>query len=179
VRVTDTAGGENTQTFTITISGSVNGIVQGNVYNDLDKNGDRQITNPNNLTPDTRVEIGDRFKKNYTPYRLELPNGLPVPIGPMVFLPGDPDTMLIGGGIASCGGSIYRVKVLRGEGGHIIGFDDDGDPNTPYVAEFYHYSGLQAYEGHLEFEFSLPVLLLTITVPHQLSNRCMLPIFRV
>jgi RHS repeat-associated protein len=140
VRVSDTAGGQTTQIFTVSISGAVNGLVEGNVYNDLDKNGDRKITNPNNLTPYAGVEIGDRFKTNYTPYSLGLPNGLPGPVGPMVFLPGDPDTILIGGGIASCGGSIYKVKVLRGEGGHIIGFDDDANPDTPYVAEFYRYA---------------------------------------
>jgi RHS repeat-associated protein len=140
VRVMDTSGGLETQIFTITISDVGNGRVQGIVYDDLDKNGARKITNPNNLDPYLGVEIGDRFKTNYTPYSLGLPNGLPGPVGPMVFLPGDPDTILIGGGIASCGGSIYKVKVLRGEGGHIIGFDDDADPDTPYVAEFYQYA---------------------------------------
>lgn len=140
VRVADTAGGITTQSFTVTISDSANGLVEGNVYDDLDKNGVRKITNPNNLTPYTGVELGDRFKTDYSSYNLGLPTGLPEPIGPMVFLPGDPDTVLIGGGIASCGGAIYKVKVLRGEGGHIIGFDNDGDPDTPYVAEFYQYA---------------------------------------
>jgi RHS repeat-associated protein len=140
VRVSDTAGGQTTQVFTVSISSALNGLVEGNVYNDLDNNGDRKITNPNNLTPYAGVEIGDRFKTNYAPYNLGLPNGVPGPVGPMVFLPGDPDTILIGGGIASCGGSIYKVKVLRGEGGHIIGFDDDANPDTPYVAEFYRYA---------------------------------------
>jgi Putative Ig domain len=140
VRVADTAGGIATQSFTVTISDSANGLVQGTVYDDLDKNGTRKITNPNNLAPYTGVELGDRFKTDYTSYNLGLPNGLPEPIGPMVFLPGDPDTVLIGGGIASCGGAIYKVKVLRGEGGHIIGFDNDGDPDTPYVAEFDQYA---------------------------------------
>jgi RHS repeat-associated protein len=141
VRVMDTAGWQDTQTFTLSISSDTgNGKIEGAVYNDVDKSGDRKITNPNNMTPYLGVEMGDRFEENYTPYNLGLPNGLPSPIGPMVFLPDDPDTILVGGGILSCGGSIYKVKVQRGEGGHIIGFDDDNDPDTPYVAEFYTYA---------------------------------------
>jgi large repetitive protein len=124
----------------LTISDAANGLVEGAVYNDIDKSGDRKITNPNNLAPYAGVEMGDRFAENYKPYNLGLPNGLPGPIGPMVFMPDDPDTVLIGGGIRGCGGSIYKVKVQRGEGGHIIGFDDDNNPDTPYVAEFYAYA---------------------------------------
>ncbi|MGA7935963.1 MAG: putative Ig domain-containing protein, partial [Kovacikia sp.] len=140
VRVRDTAGWEDTQTYTLNISDQATGLVQGNVYNDQDKSGDRKITNPNNLDPYAGVVLGDRFKTDYTPYNLGLPQGLPYRVGPMVFDPNDPNIMYIGGGIVSCGGAIYKVNVLRGEGGHIIGYDDDNNPDTPYVAQFVGYA---------------------------------------
>ena len=114
-------------------------------YNDLDQTGTRRITNPNNLTPYAGVTIGDRFKDSYTPYNLGLPMGLPMDIGAMTFYRDtngvvDPNTLLVAGSIESCGGVIFKVKVQRGDGGHIIGFDDDFDATTPYVAELFAYT---------------------------------------
>ncbi|NJR16281.1 MAG: hypothetical protein HC785_11560 [Calothrix sp. CSU_2_0] len=100
------------------------------------------VTNPGNLTPDSRVTIGTRFKDNYTAYDLGRPNGVGGILGPVAFkrsIDGsiDPDTMLLGGGAARFWGALFEVKVLRGEGGHIIGFDDDGNSETPYSADYF------------------------------------------
>ncbi len=145
VRVADTSGGFDYQSFELIVDGTANAWVSGTVYNDLDQTGTRKITNPNNLTPYAGVTIGDRFKDSYTPYDLGLPKGLPMNIGAMTFYRDangvvDPNTLLVAGSIESCGGVIFKVKVQRGDGGHIIGFDDDFDAETPYVAEFFAYS---------------------------------------
>jgi YD repeat-containing protein len=145
IRVADTNGGFDYQSFDLIVDGNANARVIGSVYNDLDQSGTRKITNPNNLTPYTGVTIGDQFKDNYTAYNLGLPKGLPIKIGAMAFYQDtngiiDPNTLLVAGSIESCGGVVFKVKVQRGDDGHIIAFDDDFDPETPYVAQFFLYS---------------------------------------
>ena len=142
VRVTDGRGGIETQTYDLAISDATPGTIRGSVYLDKDGNGVRKVTNPGNLTPYGSVKIGDRFKDNYTAYSLGKPKGVSGILGAMTFKrfadgTVDPNTMLVGGGAASAGGTLYEVKVLRGEGGHIIGFDDDAIPETPYYANYF------------------------------------------
>jgi RHS repeat-associated protein len=142
VRVVDGRGGIDIQTYDLIISDAANGAIRGSVYLDKDGNGVRKVTNPGNLTPDGRVKIGDRFKDNYAAYDLGRPKGIPGTLGAMTFKRNadgtvDPNTMLVGGGAASRGGALYEVKVLRGEGGHIIGFDDDAIPESAYYASYF------------------------------------------
>ncbi|NJK64645.1 MAG: hypothetical protein HC921_19855 [Synechococcaceae cyanobacterium SM2_3_1] len=47
------------------------------------------------------------------------------------------DTLLVGGFAASSSRAIYTAKVLRGEGNHIIDFDDNANPRTLYVVEYF------------------------------------------
>lgn len=47
---------------------------------------------------------------------------LPFSYGGMVFLAGDPDTLLIGGAANADAAALYSVGVVRGAGGHIVGF---------------------------------------------------------
>ncbi|MEJ1929429.1 putative Ig domain-containing protein [Nostoc sp. NIES-2111] len=145
VRVEDSRGGFDTQTFDLFVSNIVPGTIKGNVYADIDGDGKRDLTNPNNMTPDSRIIIGDRFKENYVAYDLGVPSGVPLLLGGMTFKRDatgqvDPNTLLIGGAADSCGGVIMELAIKRGDGGHIIGFDDDDDPTTPYVANYYAYS---------------------------------------
>lgn len=145
IRVMDTNGGIDYQVFDLIASSAANGQVVGNVYNDLDRDGNRKLTNPNNLTPYTGITLGEQFANIYTAYDLGVPAGLPYEIAGMTFYRDatgkiDPNTMLVAAAAHSCGGVIFKVKVKRGDGGHIIGFDDDNDPSTPYVGEFFSYA---------------------------------------
>ncbi|KYC37632.1 hypothetical protein WA1_39915 [Scytonema hofmannii PCC 7110] len=145
VRVEDGRGGVDTQTIDLAIGDTVPGTVKGTVYADIDSDGKRDLTNPNNMTPDNQVVIGETFKDIYTAYNLGTPNGVPHMLGGMTFKRNadgtvDFNTILIGGAADSCGGVIMELKVQRGDGGHIIGFDDDDDPTTPYVANYYAYA---------------------------------------
>ncbi|BAS59966.1 YD repeat protein (plasmid) [Leptolyngbya boryana NIES-2135] len=145
IRVMDTNGGIDYQVFDLIASSAANGQVVGNVYNDLDRDGNRKLTNPNNLTPYTGITPGEQFANIYTAYDLGVPAGLPYEIAGMTFYRDatgkiDPNTMLVAAAAHSCGGVIFKVKVKRGDGGHIIGFDDDNDPSTPYVGEFFSYA---------------------------------------
>ncbi|XHL98542.1 MAG: putative Ig domain-containing protein [Microcoleus anatoxicus] len=142
VRVEDGRGGVDTQSFDINISSAVPGTVKGSVYLDADGTGTRRVTNPGNMTPDSRVVVGPRFADNYAAYDLNRPDGVPGILGAMTFKRNpdgtvDPNTLLLGGGAASGGGALYEVKVVRGENGHIIGLDDDGEAETPYTANYF------------------------------------------
>ena len=142
VRVEDGRGGRETQAFDLSISDIVPGTIKGTVFLDIDGNGKRRVTNPGNMIPDNRVVVGDLFKDNYAAYDLGRPDGVPGILGAMTFKRNangvvDPNTLLLGGGAASGGGALYEVKVLRSEGGHIIGFDDDADAETPYGASYF------------------------------------------
>ncbi|MCC3595807.1 MULTISPECIES: putative Ig domain-containing protein [unclassified Microcoleus] len=142
VRVEDGRGGVDVQSFDINISNAVPGTVKGSVYLDADGTGTRRVTNPGNMTPDGRVTVGPRFTDNYAAYDLGRPGGVPGILGAMAFKRNpdgsvDPNTLLLGGGAASGGGALYEVKVVRGENGHIIGLDDDGEAETPYTANYF------------------------------------------
>ena len=145
VRVEDKRGGVDTQTFEISISNLDPGTVKGSIYADIDADGKRKLTNPNNLTPDEKVIIGEAFRDNYAAYDLGTPAGVPTMLGGMTFKKldngeFDPYTLLIGGAANNCGGVIMELQVQRGDGGHIVGFDDDDNPDTPYVANYYGYA---------------------------------------
>ncbi|MBD2468818.1 Ig-like domain-containing protein [Nostoc sp. FACHB-145] len=142
VRVEDGRGGIEVQSFDLLISDSAPATIKGTVY--LDQNGDGKwtVTNPGNMTPNTHVTIGESFRDNYIAYDLGRPAGIAGTFGSMTFKHNadgsvDPNTLLLSGGADSPGGTIYEVKVLRGEGGHIIGFDDDNNPETPYYASYF------------------------------------------
>jgi hypothetical protein len=128
IRVDDRRGGVDIQTFEFTVAGA-SGRITGTVYVDIDADGKRKVTNPGNLIPYDHVTIGDRnqpgnrFKNDYAAYALGRPDGVPGILGGAAFK--DENTLLLGGGAASEGGAIYNVRVQRGEGGHIIGFDQD------------------------------------------------------
>src|SRR5262245_53189472 len=47
---------------------------------------------------------------------------LPTPAGGLTFVPGDPNTLLIGGAANSSSGVIHSIAVIRGIDGHITGF---------------------------------------------------------
>ncbi|MBE9013640.1 hypothetical protein IQ250_25975 [Pseudanabaenaceae cyanobacterium LEGE 13415] len=142
VRIDDHRGGADTQTYDLVISSITPGTIRGTVYYDLDGDGKWDATNPGDLTPDSRVVIGEDFKDQYVAYDLSRPTGLPGGLGGVTFKRKadgsvDPNTLLVGAAARSCGGVIFEVKVQRGLNGHIIGFDDDDDPETPYVATYY------------------------------------------
>lgn len=59
------------------------------------------------------------------------PPGVPSSLGGLVFLAGDPDTLLIGGLANSSGGVLHSVPVVRDAEGHITGF---GPESTLFAA---------------------------------------------
>jgi large repetitive protein len=110
VRVDDGRGGSQTQSFTLSISDTIPGVISGTVYQDSNGDGRRLVTNPGNLQPYPEVTIGTRFKDAYTPYLLKRPAGVSGILGPLAFKVDaatkqvDPNALLLGGGAASQGG---------------------------------------------------------------------------
>jgi hypothetical protein len=142
VRVLDGSGGTDVQSYTqkslISSKGRCGAMC---IYENGD--GGRNLVNPNNLTPDEQIQVGDRFKNNYTVYDLGIIPGSQYGLGGMTFYKDpttgivDTDTMLMVSSAEGCGTVLVKVKVHRGENGHIIGFDDDGYAETPYIPEVY------------------------------------------
>lgn len=64
------------------------------------------------------------FDADYTLVDLGPVAGVPTNYGGLTFLPGDPNTIIIGGAANGSAGKIYRIGVVRDIGGHITGFAD-------------------------------------------------------
>lgn len=62
------------------------------------------------------------FDTDYHLYNLGSVPDVPLNYGGMAFLPGDPNTLLIGGTANADVGALYSVGVVRGAGNHITGF---------------------------------------------------------
>jgi YVTN family beta-propeller protein len=73
--------------------------------------------------PATAQVVRAPYDASYTVADLGTPAGVPGPLGGLTFLPGDPDTIVIGGAANGAGGALYALSVVRGAGGHITGFD--------------------------------------------------------
>ncbi|NJK64808.1 MAG: hypothetical protein HC921_20795, partial [Synechococcaceae cyanobacterium SM2_3_1] len=93
------------------------------------------VSQAQHLTPATQPTVGADFARIYTAYPLGRPPGLPGIQGPLAFL--SEDTLLVGGFAASSSGALYKAKVLRRPDTHIIGFDNDANPRTPYEVEYF------------------------------------------
>src|SRR5689334_4063026 len=63
------------------------------------------------------------FDADYSFVDLGSAPGVQANAGGLVFLPGDPDTLLIGGAANSALGKVYSIGVTRDVDGHVNGFD--------------------------------------------------------
>ncbi len=66
--------------------------------------------------------LSPTFITNYNLLVLGSVPNVPGPYGGLIFLAGDPNTLLIGGASASSGGQIYSVHVQRDPSNHVVGF---------------------------------------------------------
>jgi hypothetical protein len=62
------------------------------------------------------------FTTDYSVVDLGAVPGLPAPAGGLTFLPGDPDTILIGGAANTFSGDVFSIGVTRDAGQHVTGF---------------------------------------------------------
>lgn len=83
------------------------------------------------------IHIEAPFDQSYTAYDLGPVPGTPAGTryGGCVISPTDPNLLLIGVDSEAPSGSIYRIRVRRGEDGHILAFDGVATPwiDVPYV----------------------------------------------
>jgi len=70
----------------------------------------------------TAQTIEPPFDADYSYVSLGQVPGLPTPAGGITFVPGDPDTILIGAAANTSAGEIHTIGVTRGLDGHIDGF---------------------------------------------------------
>src|SRR5688572_3365655 len=83
----------------------------------------------------TAQTIQPPFDEDYSYIDLGAVPELPPPAGGLTFMPGDPDTILIGGAANTLSGEIFSIGVTRDVDGHINGFDGTAtffaDANSP------------------------------------------------
>lgn len=68
------------------------------------------------------VTVAPEFEGFYTAFDLGSVAGLPPRYGGLTFMPGDPNTILIGGAANGASGLLYTVGVVRDSDSHITGF---------------------------------------------------------
>lgn len=90
--------------------------------------------------------LAPEFADDYTITDLGSVPGLPTSYGGVTILPGDPDTLYIGGGANSAAGGLYRVPLVRDGNGRITGF---GGPATLAAAAPYIDGGIAPDPGGL------------------------------
>jgi RHS repeat-associated protein len=133
VRVDDGRGAFDTQSYVIHATASQLGEIEGSVFNDLNGNGvwdGAEIVTGSGTGPSAAptVHIDPFYANSYSVYDLGAVAGVPLPYGPVLLKQGDPNTLLIGGSANKQAGELYAVHVVRGTGGHIIGFDGTATP---------------------------------------------------
>jgi PEP-CTERM motif len=69
------------------------------------------------------ANIAPFYAGSYTLKSLGSVSGVPGPYGGLAFLPGDPNTLLLGGSANNTAGVIDAIGVLRDADGHITGFN--------------------------------------------------------
>jgi hypothetical protein len=74
------------------------------------------------------ITLGVDFAADYTFADLGSVPGLPTPYGGLTLLPGDPNTLLIGGSANEPFGNLHTIGVTRDAGNHIIGFTGMATP---------------------------------------------------
>jgi len=74
------------------------------------------------VAPVCAQTIQPPYNVNYTLNNLGPVPGLPTPYGGLTFLPGDPNTLLIGGAANTAAGEIYSITVVRDADNHVTGF---------------------------------------------------------
>jgi uncharacterized repeat protein (TIGR01451 family) len=102
------------------------GSIHGTKYNDLNGNGvrDGSVSDPggSELSPSEVITVSDDFDEFYAAFEIGTPDGVPNNFGGLTLKFDDPNTLLIGGEANSSTGALYAVPLLRGAGGHIVGF---------------------------------------------------------
>jgi hypothetical protein len=112
--------------------------------------------------------LGPDFAGSYTIFDLGGVPGLPTPFGGLTLLPGDPNTLLIGGSANTASGNLFTIGVTRDAGNHIVGFSGTA---TPYgtIGE-YNDGGVVFGPGGVLFTAQWPVNNLGQTVPGDLDE---------
>jgi hypothetical protein len=79
--------------------------------------------------------FGANFAADYSFVDLGQPGGVPSPLGGVVFKPGDPNTLWIGGAANSASGVLQEIGVTRDAQGHITAFNGSSTLHAaaPYI----------------------------------------------
>ncbi len=75
--------------------------------------------------------IAGTFSEHYRSIDLGLPPGVPTPFGCITAIPGQSESILVGGGANSPEGKLYKVAIRRDGLGHIAGFDGQAEEIAP------------------------------------------------
>jgi hypothetical protein len=97
--------------------------------------------------------LAPTFKSDYSVVDLGTIAGVSNVYGGLTFLPGDPQTLLIGGNANSFPGALFKVMVIRDENNHITGF---ATPATRYADAPLIDGGLQYGPGGVLFATRWP-----------------------
>ncbi len=109
--------------------------------------------------------LGPDFSADYTVTDLGGVPGLPTSYGGLTFLPGDPDTVLIGGDANQSSGLLYTIGVSRDGDGHIDGFSGTVSPYLGGTIGAYNDGGVVFGPGGVLFTARWPVHELGQTKP--------------
>ena len=106
--------------------------------------------------------LDDFYAGCYEITDLGTPPGVPGPLGGINFMPGDPNTMLIGGSANRSDGSIYAIGVIRNAANSIVGFEGEAERiiSTPYID-----GGIAIGPGDVLFVTGYPVNVLMQILP--------------
>src|SRR5262245_65706896 len=72
---------------------------------------------------DAQVAIDQLFASHYSFVDLGAVPGLPANAAGLTFVPGDPNTILIGGAANSLVSDVFSIHVTRDASNHVTGFD--------------------------------------------------------
>lgn len=91
------------------------------------------------VSPAVAQTIEAPFAGDYSYLDLGQVPGVPVRVGGLTFLAGDPNTLLVGGDANAAAGALYSIGVVRDVNQHIIGFSGAG---TYYADAAYNDGGV-------------------------------------
>lgn len=106
--------------------------------------------------------FGPDFTADYSFLDLGVVPGLPPFYGGLTLLPGDPNTLLIGGNANTFVGDLYTIGVVRDGSGHITGFSG---PATFFAEAQYNDGGVVYGPGGVLFASQWPVNMLGQYLP--------------
>ncbi len=104
--------------------------------------------------PVTAQVLQAPYADSYTVADLGSPVGVPGPLGGLTFLPGDPNTIVIGGAANGSSGALYTLTAVRDGNQHITGFAGTA---APFAEGTYNDGGVAYGPGGVLFLTQYPI----------------------